>query len=300
MPSFEFSSTEAGSTFECSLDGAAFVTCATPVIYSRAMADGSHTFEVRATDSQGNTDANPASLTWTSDTTAPDTTIVVGPTNPSNDATPSFKFASTEPDSTFDCSLDGAAFATCDSPLINSGPVADGSHTFEVRASDSLGNTDASPASYNWTSDATAPDTMITVRPANPSNDATPDFEFASTEPDSTFECSLDGAAFAACDSPLTYAAVADASHTFEVRATDSLGNTDPTPASRTWTIDTTGRITPEPSSTTAIGGGGSPEDNGSGVNLGLIAGLSLAALALLALPLLLLAKRRRRQEQQA
>jgi hypothetical protein len=67
---FGFSSSEAGSTFECSLDGVAFTPCATPKSYAN-LSEGSHAFEVRATDAAGNTDATPARLTWTVDTDVP-------------------------------------------------------------------------------------------------------------------------------------------------------------------------------------------------------------------------------------
>ncbi len=108
-----------------------------------------------------------------------------------------------------------------------------------MRATDAAGNTDAPPAGFTWTIDTTAPNTTITAQPSDPSNSAAPDFSFTASEGGSTFECSLDAGAFAACVSPKSYAGLADGSHTFEVRATDAAGNTDASPASFTWTIDT-------------------------------------------------------------
>ena len=233
--SFSFTSTEAGSSFACSLDGAAFAACTSPRSYT-GLAAGAHTFQVRATDPAGNTDATPASYSWTVDIAPPNTTITAQPANPTNQTSASFSFTSTEAGSSFQCSLDGVAFGACTSPQGYTG-LAAGAHTFQVRATDAAGNTDASPASYGWTVDTSAPETTITSGPPDPTSDPSASFSFLADEGGSSFECSLDGAGFAACTSPQDYTALAPGSHVFEVRATDPAGNTDASPASYAWTV---------------------------------------------------------------
>ena len=76
---FSFTSTINGSTFACSLDGAAFSACSSPKVYS-GLNSGSHTFQVAAT-SGGATDPTPASQTWTVDTIAPTGVAITSPTN---------------------------------------------------------------------------------------------------------------------------------------------------------------------------------------------------------------------------
>jgi hypothetical protein len=72
------------------------------------------------------------------------------PANPSNDTSVSFSFTSTEEGSVFECQLDGGSYAACASPMDYTG-LAEGNHTFSVRAKDGAGNTDPTPASYIWT-----------------------------------------------------------------------------------------------------------------------------------------------------
>jgi subtilisin family serine protease len=88
--------------------------------------------------------------------------------------------------------------------------------------------------------DTTPPQTTITGAPANPTNSTTATFNFTSSEGGSTFECSIDAGAFAACSTGVSYPGLSEAAHSFAVRATDAAGNTDPTPATHAWTIDTT------------------------------------------------------------
>jgi hypothetical protein len=84
--------------------------------------------------------------------------------------------------------------------------------------------------------DGVPPETTINSGPTGVINISSPTFTF-SFEANSTFECSLDGAALGDCSPPQSYADLAIGPHTFEVRALDAAGNADPTPASRTWKV---------------------------------------------------------------
>ena len=198
-PDFEFSANEAGSTFECRLDGGTWTACASPETIG-LLADGSHTFQVRATDAAGNVDASPDTYTWTVDTVAPDTSFSVVPGDPTNDPTPTFEFSANEAGSTYQCRLDTGAWGGCSTPE-TVGPLADGSHTFEVRATDPAGNQETAPASYAWVVDAGAPTVTIT-QPSGFVNasDADP-YTLRATSPDGDvadvefFRCSDDSAA---------------------------------------------------------------------------------------------------------
>jgi N-acetylneuraminic acid mutarotase len=246
--SFSFTGSDSGGSgvagFECKLDGGAFIACTSPQTYA-GMSDGSHTFQVRAIDAAGNVDGTPASFTWVVDATAPDTTITANPTNPANAANASFSFTGNDGSGTgvasFQCKLNGGSFVACTNPQTYTG-LSEGSHTFQVRAVDTAGNVDNTPASFTWVIDTVAPDTTITANPANPSGSANASFSFTGNDGGGTgvanFQCKLDGGSFGTCTSPQTYAGLSDGSHTFQVRAVDAAGNTDSTPAGFTWVVD--------------------------------------------------------------
>jgi hypothetical protein len=63
-PSFSFTSSKAGSNFECSLDGGAFGACRSPATLG-AVSDGAHRFAARARDTLGALDLSPATRTFT-------------------------------------------------------------------------------------------------------------------------------------------------------------------------------------------------------------------------------------------
>jgi hypothetical protein len=235
---FAFSGSEPGSTFECRIDTDSWAGCTSPHAFS-GLADGAHTFEVRATDIAGNPDPTPAQRGWSVDSTAPQTTIDSGPSGTVTTGAATFAFSSSEAGSTFECRIDEGSWAGCASPRSVSG-LADGAHTFEVRATDAVGNSDATPAQRGWSVDSTAPQTTIDSGPSGTIAMSAATFAFSGSEAGSTFECRIDQGSWAACASPHSVPGLADGAHLFEVRATDTAGNTDATPAQRGWTVDTT------------------------------------------------------------
>src|SRR5262249_7069677 len=142
----------------------------------------------------------------------------------------SFDFTSSPTGATFECALDGAAFAGCSAPQAFSGLVL-GTHTFQVRAVNAFG-TDPSPAAYTWAIGVVAA-TAITSSLAASTTSTSASFDFTSSPTGATFECALDGAPFAACTTPQAFSGLVLGTHTFQVRAVNAFG-TDPSPASYT------------------------------------------------------------------
>ena len=222
---FQFNANESGATFECNIDNAGFTPCVSPMNYS-GLALGQHTFSVRAIDTSNQTDATPATASWTitEPATAPDTTITSGPSNPTTSTSASFAFSSSKPGSTFQCKLDGGSYSACTSPKNYSG-LSRATHTFSVRAT-AAGLTDASPATQTWTisalPDTRAPSITIT-RPSNGNTYLTGQVLTAA------YSCS-DASGISSCVGTLPSGALIDTSvrntnATFTVNAVDNVGN---------------------------------------------------------------------------
>jgi hypothetical protein len=199
------------------------------------IADGAHTFDVRAVNAEG--PSEPASLAWTIDTNAPpEPSITAKPPDPSNDSSPTFRFSDSEPGVTFQCRLESQAFDDCTSPKSYAG-LTSGSHTFRVRAIDAAGNQRSNPARYDWRIDLTPPPApAISSSPANPTTATDATFAFTDSEAGVTFRCAFDGGSFSSCTSPAAYSGLSITAHVFSVGAVDAAGNAG-APTSFGWTI---------------------------------------------------------------
>ena len=232
---FAFSS-DPGASFECRLDGSGgFAACSSPQPYA-GLADGNHSFEVRAIDAAGNADQSPASRAFSVDAAPPALSISSGPEGTTSDQQPSFTF-NAEAGSAVQCSLDQGTpvFGPCATGSSHSpaAPLADGDWTFRVRATDAGNHTSTATRSFTVDTtqpDTTAPNTLIASGPKKKSTKPKATFTF-SADGATRFECNFDNAGWKACSSPAKYKKLNKGKHSFAVRGIDAAGNADQSPA---------------------------------------------------------------------
>jgi DNA-directed RNA polymerase specialized sigma24 family protein len=230
---FRFVANEPGVRFACKLDESPWHACRSPQSLSN-LTEASHRFAVKARDRAGNVDRTPVVWSWVVDRTPPDT-VIRGPGGATG-RTARFTLVATESGVGFRCSLDGAAFASCSSSLVLSGLGA-GTHTLRVLARDEAGNAEATAAVRHWRVDTRPPETLLVEHPPSVTRSRTATFAFSATEGGASFQCSLDGRAFSACPSRITYIGLTPGLHVLTVRARDRARNVDPTPVSWRWRV---------------------------------------------------------------
>lgn len=257
---FTYHSSPSGASFECKLDAGAFAACEASGVEYTGLADGGHSFQVRAHDTNGTGAAT--SYSWTVDTQPPTATIKTHPADPSPGASAAFTYQSNEVNSSFECSLSSGgpdSFGPCPSSGKTYTGLADGTYAFKVRATDKAGNQQPTPTEFSWEvdnslADTTPPQTTIESHPPDPSQSSTAAFTYSSNEPGSSFECSLDGAAFAAClASGIEYTGLGNGPHSFQVRAIDPADNVDPTPAGFSFQVTLPALAPPAPTMTPQV-----------------------------------------------
>ncbi|MFT4050214.1 MAG: Ig-like domain-containing protein, partial [Solirubrobacterales bacterium] len=243
-PSVSFTVDDGSATVTCKVDSAAPVSCSSPFT-TASLADGSHTVTVTATDAAGN--VGTASVTFTIDTTAPDTTIDTHPDALSTSTSATFTFHADDNGATFECKLDGGDWTACESGDTFSG-LGQGQHTLQVRGTDSHGNVETSPASFTWTVDSIAPAVPTVSAPIGGSVVTTSKPPITGkADAGSKVTVTIDGHDFgpvtADGNGDWTYTpttALGEGDHTVTAKAKDDAGNTSAASAPVTFTIDTT------------------------------------------------------------
>ncbi len=225
------------SNFKCRMDGGEWSTCNGLVsgVYTKnysGLAQGVRKFEVQGFDAGGNP-SGIASRQWTVDTIAPAVAFTVTPDPATRNLSAQFRYTITDSGSGPDfaeCSLNNAAFATCNLNESNLSGLAVTSHNFRVRGVDKAGNR-SGVASYTWVVDTGAPTLVLTNGPADLTKSATERFQYTASDNGGSgidrVDCRLDSAAYAPCDSVSshTFSGLTEGNRRVAIRAIDKAGN---------------------------------------------------------------------------
>jgi hypothetical protein len=210
--------------------------------------DGTYNFTVNQTDKAGNVSGD-AILQWVRDSNVTPSPVITTP-NITNYASNTSNLTISGTCITGDTiTISGnvtsnevtSPAGALTQPCVNSSfsytlsKTLDGTYAFSFKQT-SVGQGDSGPVPLNWTRDTTPPDTTLSSTPSDPNLMVDAIFSFSSADTTATFECQFDTGAYAACASPMTFSSVSQGAHTFHVRAKDSVGNMDLTPASYSWT----------------------------------------------------------------
>ncbi|HEY1507929.1 MAG TPA: Ig-like domain-containing protein [Solirubrobacteraceae bacterium] len=216
---------------------------------------GQHTVRARQTDQTGNLGPWSSSSSWTVKTQT--TVHLSGPTaGPINVNTPTVDYQGEAGDE-FEITVDGQAVATGVIPVAGTGsltlptPLPSGAHTVAIAVTDGPGN--HASDSIVLTIDTISPGAVqISSAPAPLTQSRAAQFTLSDPKAGVSYQCSLDGATWAACPSTPTFPGLGDGPHTILVRAVDQAGNLSPS-TEYSWTIKTT-----PPPAPTILGGPGS------------------------------------------
>ncbi len=249
-PDYTFSTTEAG-TITYSGDCTSATTSATVgnnTITFSSLADGAHSnCTIKVTDAASNQSSALNVTSFTVDTTAPTLAQVTPVTTPTNDTTPNYTFSSTEAGTiTYggDCSS-ATTSASSGNNTVTFTALSAGAHTnCTVTVTDATGNASTALNVSSFSIDVTAP-TIAEVTPVTtPTNDATPDYTFSSTEAGTiTYggDCSSATTSASSGNNTVTFTALSAGAHTnCTVTVTDAAGNASSVLNVTSFTVDTT------------------------------------------------------------
>ena len=232
------------------LQNAGANTLITPAFAGLSNPNGTWTMAVRDNDTGNDITISGASLAITAAAPAAPSLTSTDPASPATSTTPKVKgtaLAGTQVKLYSSAACTGAPLATGTPAELAGAGIAvtvPANATTQLRATatnaDNQVSACSAPLSYTTPiptvdppvnpPDTTAPETSFRRQPTRTGPEHS-HFAFRSSEPGSTFRCSLDKAAFRSCKSPKDYRNLDKGKHVFRVAAVDSSGNVDPTPA---------------------------------------------------------------------
>lgn len=225
-------------TTECKLDRAPWGPCPGGASSTEAdlydLADGEHTFSIRAQaddGADGVQQADKTSFTWTVDTFGPEITTNL----PEILTTETFnvEFGSNEPLASMQCALDGDEPQSCADGFALA-DLTDGEHALTVRSEDLAGN--STQSDFQFFVDIGATIAVFTQKPPHRTPASSVTIAWEGSSPGATFECRMDEPFWHPCTSPLQFSGLDDdhSSYNLLVRATKD-GRTQAEPSRAHW-----------------------------------------------------------------
>jgi hypothetical protein len=247
-PQFEFHSEDLDAGFQCSLDGADWDTCASPLAELTSISEGWHNFRVRAVlfndldpEQIDAADETPATTNFKYDVTAPVAGIEEVGTEAAATAAPRFRFSSDDEPAfelSFECSVDSGPLADCTDGLELSG-LSVGAHSLAVTATDLAGNFQSTPSIFNWTYAVLPPPVTTIATPGGRVSSDQLSINFTAAGAIEKYQCSFDGTIFAECVSPYEISDLDEGDHLFEVYAIDTYGQQELSPKQLAFSYET-------------------------------------------------------------
>lgn len=229
---FRFTWSHSGAVrSECRVDSNPWETCTTP--RDLTIAAGQRSFEVRAEDQSGN-----LSTVQRVEFRSIQTDLYGRPPTLTNSRTAQFWFDQVGGNA-YDCSLDGVSVACTNDGNVRFDNLGEGTHVFTVGGR--YGSWyDPVPERFAWIIDTSAPDTTIDGGPAEGSRTGATGADFFLTTPGAavSIACTLDGTPISCRHGELALRDLAPGDHVLTAAGTDAAGNTDASPAVRSWTVD--------------------------------------------------------------
>ncbi|MBI1920293.1 MAG: S8 family serine peptidase [Geobacter sp.] len=228
------------------------------------LAEGVHTVSVLGRDSAGNWQTAPTTASWSVDTVPPTSAISGTPANPTIATSATLTVGGADVIA-YMYRVDSGAYSTeraVDTPIILTG-LADGVHIVSVIGRDSAGNWQITPTTVSWSVDTTPPTSAISGTPASPTNATGATFTVSGADV-VAYMYRVDSGAYSteiAVDTPIILTGLAEGVHTVSVLGRDIVGNWQITPATVSWSVDTT-------PPTSAISGTPASPTNATGATL--------------------------------
>ncbi len=235
--SLKLSSNENNVSFEYNLDNQKWKKCSA-FLKIKGLKTGKHKVFVRAIDKAGNIDKTPEKISFRVDLIAPKTSFIKTPPKRTSLRKAHFLFSANE-ESKFEYSLDKLPWKRCKNDITLT-KLAQRTHTIFIRATDKAGNVEKKPKKYVWTVDTTPPVAKIISFPKSNTNKTKVEFEFESSEKNSTFKYSLNNGKWKKSTKKLTLSKLRQGNYSLRVKAIDDVGNVEKDYQKYSWKIDLT------------------------------------------------------------